>query len=357
MGSTGMEQDVPRAFYKILFSFCTLVTSFLASTNVVYGSRLKDLANIRGVRDNQLIGYGLVVGLNGTGDSKSEFTNKSFIRMLDGLGLKLEGKEVSGKNVAAVLVTATLPPFARSGNRLDISVSSIGDASSLEGGTLVQTPLRAANQQVYAVGQGAMVVGGGTGVKGHPTAARIANGAIIERDLESDFASRKMFRLSLHSPDFTTSARISKTINLDLSGKFASAIDSATVDVIVPPQYEGNAVEFLALIEGLEITPDIKAKVVVNEKTGTVIIGDKVRISKVAISHGSLSVQVGGSTKDGKSKDQKDKADRLMFVEAETNVGDLVKALNQLGVSPKDLITILQNIRATGALHGDLEIL
>jgi flagellar P-ring protein precursor FlgI len=319
---------------------------------------LKDLSSIKGVRENQLVGYGLVVGLKGTGDGKSEFTNKSMIRMLESVGMKIDSKEVTSKNVAAVIVTATLPPFARSGNRIDITVNSIGDAGSLEGGTLVQTPLRAANQQVYAVGQGTVLLGSGEGGKNHPTVGRIPTGAIIERDIDSEFTDKKMFRLALHNPDFTTAARVVQSINTDLGGKYASAKDSGTVDVVVPFRYEGNVVELLALIESLEIEPDSQARVVINEKTGTVVIGDHVRVSKVAISHGNLSVQVGsGKPSGGAGRAGEQAAERVAMVEGETNVGDLVKALNSLGVSPKDLITILQNIKAAGALHGDLDIL
>ncbi|MEQ1875049.1 MAG: flagellar basal body P-ring protein FlgI [Bdellovibrionia bacterium] len=321
-------------------------------------ARIKDIANVRGVRENQLIGYGLVVGLNGTGDGKAEFTSKSLARMLDSIGLKLDSKELGSKNVAAVLVTASLPAFARAGNKLDITVNSIGEASSLSGGVLVQTPLRAANQQVYAVAQGGILVGGGGGDgaqgsgKAHLTVGQVPNGAIIERDLDVDFASQKMFRLTLHSPDFTTAARMAKTINLDLGGKYAAAKDSGTVDVIVPFSYEGNAVELMAGLESLDVNPDRKAKVVVNEKTGTVVIGDGVRVSKVAISHGNLALKVSGA------ENKKDKqGDRVAMVEGEVSIGELVKAMNSLGVSPKDLITILQNIKAAGALQGELDIL
>lgn len=316
-----------------------------------HAARVKDIANVRGVRDNQLLGYGIVVGLKGTGDSKNEFTNKSVARMFDKLGIKLEDKEVASKNVAAVIITANLPPFARAGNKLDITVSSIGDASSLLGGTLLQTPLRAADQQIYAVAQGPLLVG--SGADSHATVARLPNGAIIERDVAEDFTSRKMFRLTLHNPDFTTAARLAKRINLDLSGKYATAKDAGTVDIVVPFAYEGKAVELLASIEALEVTPDARARVIVNEKTGTVVIGENVRISKVAISHGDLSVKVAGAAPKGKNQD----ADRVAVLDTGTSVGDLVKAMNSLGVSPKDLITILQNIKAAGALQGELEIL
>lgn len=315
-------------------------------------ARVKDIANVRGVRDNQLIGYGIVVGLKGTGDSKNEFTNKSVARMLDKLGIKLEDKEVASKNVAAVIITATLPPFARAGNKIDITVNSVGDASSLAGGTLLQTPLRAADQQIYAVAQGPLLVG--SGADSHATVGRLPNGAMIERDVAEDFTQRKMFRLTLHNPDFTTAARLAKKINLDLSGKYATAKDAGTIDIVVPFSYEGKAVELLASIESLEITPDSRARVIVNEKTGTVVIGENVRISKVAISHGDLSVKVSGQAA-GKGKGAD--GDRVAVLDTGTSVGDLVKAMNSLGVSPKDLITILQNIKAAGALQGELEIL
>ena len=336
-----------------IFLIVQLTIFLVAVALSAHAARVKDVANVRGVRENQLVGYGVVVGLKGTGDSKAEFTNKSVYRMLDKLGMKLEDKEVASKNVAAVLITATLPPFARAGNKIDIIVSSVGDASSLAGGMLIQTPLRAADQQIYAVAQGSVLVGGSA--DGHTTAGRITNGAMIERDVAEDFTARKMFRLTLHNPDFTTAARLAKKINLDLAGKYATAKDAGTLDIIVPFSYEGRGVELLATIENLEINPDSKAKVIVNEKTGTVVIGEAVRISRVAISHGDLSVKIEGGTGANKSKDQA--GEKLGILDTGTSVGDLVKALNKFGVSPKDLITILQNIKAAGALQGELEIL
>lgn len=334
-------------------TFIVVVAACLLA-ELATAARLKDLTNIRGVRENQLIGYGIVVGLNGTGDSKSEFTSKSMARMLESVGMKLENKEVASKNVAAVIVTGTLPPFARSGNKIDIVVNSIGDATNLEGGVLVQTPLRAANQQVYAVAQGTILVGGAVGGKTHGTSGRMPGGAMVERDVEIEIANKKMFRLTLNQPDFTTAARVSKTINEDLGGKYASATDSSTIDVVVPARYEGNSVEFIALIEALEISPDLRAKIVINEKTGTVVVGSQVRVHKIAISHGSISLSVGGASKE-KSKDQKQ--DRIFELDGESSVGDLVKALNGIGVTPKDLISILQSIKASGAIQADVEIL
>jgi flagellar P-ring protein precursor FlgI len=314
----------------------------------VQAARLKDIANIRGVRENQLIGYGIVVGLKGTGDGKNEYMSKSMVRMLDRLGMKLDSPDFASKNVAAVVVTATMPAFGKAGNPIDITVSAIGEASSLAGGTLLQTPLRAANEQVFAVAQGAVVIGG-DGKEQHGTSGRVPNGAIIERDMTADFASRKMYRLTLINPDFTTAARTILTINKELGGHYASAKDAGTIDIITPFAYENRGVELLATIESIDINPDMKARVVVNEKTGTIVIGDKVRISKVAISHGSLSVKVG----DGK----KGVDEKVAVLESGVSVGELVQSLNKLGVTPKDLITILQSIKAAGALHGELEVL
>lgn len=325
---------------------CILVLSLVSAS--ASAARLKDIASIRGVRENQLIGYGIVVGLKGTGDGKSEFTSKSMARMLDKLGMKLDSADIQSKNTAAVIVTATLPAFGKAGNPIDITVSAIGESQSLQGGTLLQTPLRAANDQVYAVAQGSVILGG-DGKEVHTTSGRISNGALIERDVTGDFASRKMFRMTLHNPDFTTAARSVLTINKELGGVYATAKDAGTIDIITPAAYENRGVELLATIEAIDIHPDGVAKVVVNEKTGTIVIGDKVKISKVAISHGNLAVKVA----DGK----KGSDDKVALLDAGVSVGDLVQALNKLGVSPKDLITILQSIKAAGALHGELEIL
>jgi flagellar P-ring protein precursor FlgI len=324
---------------SILLAFAVAV---LTSTGAE-AARLKDISSIRGVRENQLIGYGIVVGLKGTGDGKSEFTSKSTARMLDKLGVKLDSGSVDSKNVAAVIITAKLPAFAKAGNPLDITVSALGDAQSLEGGTLLQSPLRAANEEVYAVAQGSIILGGDAKTA-FTTVGRIPNGAIVEKDVGADFSSRKMYRLTLHNPDFVTAARSVLTINKELGGQYASAKDAGTIDVVTPFAYENRGVELLATIESIEINPDSKAAV----------IGDKVKISKVALAHGNLSVKVTG--KDGKvAKDGAD--EKVMVLDTGVSVGDLVQALNKLGVSPKDLISILQSIKAAGALHGELEVL
>jgi flagellar P-ring protein precursor FlgI len=347
-----------KKFFIKNYHFLIVILALWMFVQDAGAARLKDIANIRGVRENQLIGYGLVVGLQGTGDGAAEFTSKSMARMLDIVGVKLDSKDVASKNVAAVMITANLPAFARSGNKIDITVHSIGDASSLAGGTLIQTPLRAANKEVYAVGQGALLIGSdGNGGKSHNTVGRVPDGAIVEKDLDLEFAGKKMLRLTLHSPDFTTAARVAHVINRDMGGKYAVAKDSGTIDLVVPPNYEGNAVEFMAAIESLDVNPDASAKVVINEKTGTVVIGEMVKISKVAIAHGNISLQVGETKGKTASNNTKDKGGSAAIFGGEANVGEIVDALNGLGISPKDLITILQNIKAAGALHGDLEVL
>lgn len=321
----------------------------LGSINAT-AARLKDVASIRGVRENQLIGYGLVVGLKGTGDSNSEFTSKSFARLIEKLGVQLDKKDLTSKNVAAVIITASLPPFAKAGNPLDITVSAVGDSSSLVGGTLLQAPLRAGNDEIFAVAQGAIsVLGDGKDV--HTTVGRVPNGAMIERDIQADFANRKMYRMTLHNPDFTTAARTILTINKELGGQYASAKDAGTIDIITPSAYENKGVELMATIEAIEINPDQKARVIINEKTGTIVIGEKVKISRVGLSHGNITLKV----VDEKTKKLTPTDDKVALLDTGANVGDLVQALNKLGVTPKDLISILQSIKAAGALHGELE--
>lgn len=324
----------------------------LLSAQMASAARLKDIASVKGVRENVLIGYGVVVGLKGSGDSGTDVTGQSLARLFSKLGLDVQGNAgIKSKNAAAVIVTAKLPPFARTGNKIDVTVSSIGDASSLEGGVLLVTPLKAGDQNVYAVAQGPVSIGSvadGT-TKNFPTVGRVVSGASIEKDLDSNFSGKKSFRLTLHNPDFTTSARLAVTINGELGGKFATARDSGTVDVVVPFNYDGNTVEMLAALENMQVNVDGKAKVVLNERTGTVVMGDRVTLSPVAIAHGDLSIEVKG----GDSK----RADRIFELKSAANVSDLVKSLNALGVQPKDLTAIFQALRETGALQADLEIL
>jgi flagellar P-ring protein precursor FlgI len=302
-----------------------------------------------------------VVGLKGTGDSSTDVTSKSLGRLFGKLGLEVEkNASVKSKNAAAVIVTSKLPAFARSGTQIDITVSSIGDASSLEGGVLLVTPLRAGDQQVYAVAQGTVTLGTLTdGKSTFPTVGRVVSGATVEKDVENNFSSKKSFRLSLNNPDFTTCARLVALVNAELGGKFASARDSATVDVVVPFNYDGNVVDLMARVENIRVVTDTKAKVVLNERTGTVVMGDKVSISPVAISHGDLSISVNGKKGGDRLVELKpgERADSKGLSNGNATVSDLVKLLNTLGVQPKDMTAIFQTIKATGALQADLELL
>jgi flagellar P-ring protein precursor FlgI len=317
------------------------------------GARIKDIASVKGVRENILIGYGIVVGLKGTGDSSADITSQSLSRLFGKLGLDIQGTAaVKSKNAAAVIVTAKLPPFSRVGNQIDVTVSSIGDANSLEGGMLLVTPLRAGDQNVYAVAQGPVSLGGvadGT-TKNFPTVGRVIAGASIEKDVDMNFATKKNFRLSLHNPDFTTAARVVAVVNAELGGKFASARDSGTIDVVVPFNYDGNSVELLANLENVTVNVDSRARVVLNERTGTIVMGEHVTITPVAIAHGDLSIQVGGAAAKGKGE-------HVAELKSGSNVQDLVKALNALGVQPKDLTAIFQTLKEVGALQADLEIM
>jgi len=327
------------------------LASFAFDPALGHAARLKDIASVKGVRENILIGYGVVVGLKGTGDSGTDVTGQSLNRLFGKLGLDVQqNAAIKSKNAAAVIVTAKLPPFSRSGNKLDVTVSSIGDSASLEGGMLLVTPLRAGDQNVYAVAQGPVSIGavadGST--KNFPTVGRVVSGATIEKDVETNFAGKKSFRLSLHNPDFTTAARVSATVNGELGGKYATARDSGTIDIVVPFNYEGNSVELLAVLENMSVNVDGKAKVVLNERTGTVVMGDRVTLSPVAISHGDLTIKVAGAAGKGAS---------IVELKSAANVSDLVKSLNALGVQPRDLTAIFQTLRETGALQAELEIL
>lgn len=328
-----------------------LFLSILVSVPV-QAARLKDVASVKGVRENILIGYGIVVGLKGTGDSSVDVTGQSLSRLFGKLGLDIQNNAaVKSKNAAAVIVTAKLPPFARIGNRIDITVSSIGDAGSLEGGVLLVTPLRAGDQNVYAVAQGPVTIGSiadGT-TKNFPTVGRVVAGATIEKDVDTGFSTKKNFRFALHNPDFTTAARIAALVNAELGGKYANARDSGTIDVVVPFNYEGSSVELLAALENIQVNVDNRARVVLNERTGTVVMGDKIGISPVAIAHGELAIEV----KESKNA----KPSRVAEFKSSASVSDLVKALNALGVQPKDLTAIFQTLKEVGALQAELEIM
>lgn len=340
-----------RALFLAMFMLLIMI-AILAIPRQSFAARLKDIATVKGVRENILIGYGIIVGLKGTGDSSADITGQSLSRLFGKLGLDVQGNAaIKSKNAAAVIVTAKLPPFARVGNSIDVTVSSIGDSTSLEGGTLLVTPLRAGDQNVYAVAQGPVSIGSvadGT-TKNFPTVGRVVSGASIEKDLDTNFAGKKNFRLSLHNSDFTTAARVVALINGELGGKFATARDSGTIDVVVPFHYEGNSVELLAALENIQVNVDSRAKIVLNERTGTVVMGDRINISPVAISHGDLAIEVKGAPKGTKPE-------RVSELKG-TNVSDLIKALNTLGVQPKDLTAIFQTLKQLGVLQADLEIM
>jgi len=316
-------------------------------------ARIKDIATVKGVRENILIGYGIVVGLRGTGDSSTDVTGQSLSRLFGKLGLDVsQNASIKSKNAAAVIITAKLPPFARVGNQIDVTVSSIGDSQSLEGGVLLVSPLRAGDQNVYAVAQGPVSIGSvadGT-TKNFPTVGRVISGATIEKDVDVNFSGKKSFRLALHNPDFTTAARVATVINGELGGKFASARDSGTIDIVVPFSYENNAVELLATLENVSVNVDSRARVVLNERTGTIVMGEHITISPVAISHADLAIEVKGAPKGSKP-------DRVMDIKGAASVSDLVKVLNTLGVQPKDLTAIFQSLKEAGALQADLEIM
>ncbi len=346
----GSQSRVPAILIAAIATMIVVVCFPRTSS----AARLKDIATVKGVRENILIGYGIVVGLKGTGDSSSDVTSQSLGRLFGKLGLDVQQNAViKSKNAAAVIITAKLPPFARVGNQIDVTVSSIGDSASLEGGVLLVSPLRAGDQNVYAVAQGPVSIGsvadGST--KNFPTVGRVISGATIEKDVDVNFASKKNFRLALHNPDFTTAARVAVTINNELGGKFASARDSGTIDIVVPFNYDGNSVELLAALENVAVNVDSKAKVVLNERTGTVVMGEHIRIAPVAISHADLAIEIKGAPKGSRPE-------RIMDLKANgASVSALVKALNTLGVQPRDLTAIFQTLKQVGALEADLEIM
>lgn len=346
-----------------------------------HGARIKELGYIDGIRTNQLIGYGLVIGLNGTGDKANTiFTTQSLANMLEKMGVRVDPNATKVKNIAAVVVTANLPPFSKIGNTIDVTVSSIGDATSLTGGVLLMTTLKGADGEVYAVAQGPLIVGGfsvgGAGAtmqKNHTTAARIPNGATIEREIGYEFVKTESVIISLKTPDFTTARRIEERIN-SLYNDISYARDAGTVHVKIPDDMKENPVKFLSVIENMDVKPDMLAKIVVDEKTGTIVIGENVRISTVAISHGNISVMVKEDfrvsqpmpfapssaqtvvTPDTSLRAEEDKG-RLFVVEGDVTIREFVNALNAVGVSTREMISILQTIKAAGALHAELEII
>ena len=357
---------------------------FLASP--ANSARIKDLSNIKGVRSNQLIGFGLVIGLTGTGDSATNvfFSIQTIVSMLKRLGVTVPTAEVNQlkfKNIATVIVTADLPPFSKQGDHIDVTVSSLGDSKSLQGGTLLMTPLKGPDGNTYAVAQGPLSIGGfsvsgaARGVqKNHLTVGRISNGAQVEKEIKYNFNSKEEIILALKTTDFTTASRISKAINDDMKDSLASMMNGGTVRVRVPELYLKNTSDFVTRIEGLDVTPDSEAKVIMDERTGTIVMGENVKISSVAVAHGALFINIKeepvASQPPPLAPEGAETAilprtriavgegiDKLLVIPDSISLGDVVKGLNSIGVTPRDLIAILQAIKASGALHARLELI
>jgi flagellar P-ring protein precursor FlgI len=368
-----------KTFLFALFLSLTLTASIEPARSA---TRIKDLADVEGVRENMLIGYGLVVGLDGTGDRirNTPFTRESLVSMLERMGVNIRSEALDTENIAAVMVTANLPPFATQGARIDVAVSALGDAESLRGGVLLVTPLYGADGEVYAVAQGSLAVAGYAArgqaaslTRGVPTNGRIANGAVVEREIAYDIASKQSVRLALRNPDFTTAGRISAAINAALGAGSASVADPGTVKLNRPQEFDGDMTALLSRIEGISVNADTRAKVVIDETAGVVVIGDDVRVSTVAIAQGNLTISVGETPQVSqpspfsRSGDTvvvprttvgaDDEPANLKIVEESVRLRDLVDGLNTLGVSPRDLIAILQAIKAAGALQADIEVL
>jgi len=366
-----------------------------------YSARIKDISSIKGIRQNQLFGYGLVIGLFGSGDKGgTTFTQKGLANMLQHMGINVNPEDIKAKNVAAVVVSAKMQPFARIGQKIDVTLSSIGDAKSLLGGTLLLTPLKGVDDKVYALAQGPVVIGGyaaggaaGGGVaKNHTTAGRISGGATIEREIPLSVMDKKELTILLNNPDFNTANRIANAVNAQMQAHIATPMDSGTLEFKIPEKFNNNIVSLIAQIGEIEVRPDSIARVIVNEKTGTVVVGENVRILRVAVAHGNLSIQIkeqknvsqpgafapsgrgaaaprqmkggtvvsqGGSTvvtPESQVSVAEEDSQLLLIPEGRT-IGELVNALNAIGVTPRDLITILQAIKAAGALQGELEII
>ena len=341
--------------------------------------RIKDIATFSGVRDNQLVGYGLVVGLGGTGDKKeSVFTVSSMVNMLERMGVAVDPKQLTPTNVASVMVTARMPVSAKPGARLDVTVSSMGDATSLLGGVLLQTPLKGVDGKIYGLAQGSLALGGfsaegqaARAQKNITTVGLIPGGAIIERGVPFEFNQQDRLTLNLSTADFSTAQQVAERLNAAMGGRYANAVDASTVAMDVPPNYRGNLVPLMASVENIEVAPDAPARVVVDEKTGTVVLGRDVRISRVAVAHGSLQVTVQESQQVSQpapfSQGQtvvtpqtnvnvREENRRLMMIEGAT-LQELVDGLNAIGATPRDLISILRVMKAAGALHAELEVI
>lgn len=374
---------------KAVSTVTRLITAMLVAAIATAGtpafgtSRIKDIASFEGVRDNMLVGYGLVVGLNGTGDTlrNATFTKQSLEAMLERLGVNTRDSNMRTDNVAAVMVTANLPPFAVSGTRIDITVSALGDAESLQGGTLLVTPLIGADGEVYAVSQGTIAVGGFSAqgdaaviMKGTTTSGRIANGAIVEREIEFAIGDAESLRIALHNPDFTTAKRVADVINERSGTRVAVPLDPGAIEISLPAGSKGDMVAFLTAIEQLSVEPDNPAKVVIDEHSGIIVIGQDVRVSNVAIAQGNLTIRVtetpqvsqplpfseGGETvvvpRSDIEVDEQDER-RFGILDGGVTLQELVDGLNALGIGPRDMISILQTLKAAGALQAEIELM
>ncbi|MDA8085559.1 MAG: flagellar basal body P-ring protein FlgI [Nitrospiraceae bacterium] len=376
-----IKKTPPRATKKPLFvvALVSLFLFFLALSSVAVAERIEDIASFQGMTENQVVGYGLAVGLAGTGDTGNA-TMDAIANVLERMGLTVSPTDIRAKDTAAVIVTATLPPFPKAGMKIDVNVSALADAKNIQGGTLLLTPLYGPDGKVYALAQGPVSIGGfvggggGTSIqKNHPTAGRIPEGAIIQKNLPFTLGDGKTIKLFLHDPDFTTAAGIAKSINTAFGPGSAEASDPSTVKISIPDAYSDRIVDFISMVGELDVAVDEPAKVVINERTGTVIIGENVRIAPVAIANGNLTVEIkttynvsqpppfapsGSQTvvvPNTNVKVQEQKAS-LMGVSGST-LGEVVSALNSLGVTPRDLISIMQALKAAGALRADLEII
>ena len=366
----------------LLIAGLASVGAAVSLTAAQAASRIKDIADFEGIRENQLIGYGLVVGLNGTGDSlnNTPFTQQSLQAMLERLGVNTRNIALNTNTVAAVMVTANLPPFATQGTRIDVTVSARGDAESLQGGTLRVTPLVGADGEVYSIAQGSVAIGGFSAqadaasvVRGVPTAGRIANGGLVERELEFKLASLTSLRLALRNPDLTTARRVALSINELIGMPTAEPLDPGTVRLDLPMNYDGNIVDLLTDIEQLIVEPDLAARIVIDENSGIIVMGQDVKVSMVAVAQGNLTVTIAESPQVSQPLPFADNGQTVVVPRSEVGVDEegtklaivpetitlkqLVDGLNALGIGPRDMISILQAIKAAGALQAEIEVL
>lgn len=352
---------------RLLYVITIIIFLVTAQSQIFSGTpvRVKDIAHILEARDNQLMGFGLVIGLNATGDSmRTGFTKQALTNLLRKMGIPPESESFNSRNCAAVMVTCDLPPFVKSGQRISVTVSSLGDARSLKGGTLIQTPLTAADGSVYAVAQGAVTVGGISAevydtkyIKNQNTVGRIPQGALVEKEVSVTVKDADYLTLVLNNPDFTTAARLAKTIRNKRLAQ-ARAVDATTVKISLAKVNLNNIVDFISKIEYLTVIPDTVAKVVINGRTGTIVIGERVKISPVAVSQGNITVKISASGGESGSqiKVTENKA-KLVTIAPKPTLSNLVKALNKIGTTPRDLISILQAIKAAGALSAEIEVI